>query len=36
MAGMEVVVVGVAENGDIDLADFAAKAEARATGWRRR
>jgi glycine dehydrogenase len=26
--GMEVVVVGVAENGDIDLADFAAKAEA--------
>jgi glycine dehydrogenase len=26
--GMEVVVVGVPENGDIDLADFAAKAEA--------
>ncbi len=28
MAGMEVVVVGSAENGDIDLADFRAKAEA--------
>jgi glycine dehydrogenase len=28
MAGMEVVVVGAAPNGDIDLADFAAKAEA--------
>jgi glycine cleavage system protein P-like pyridoxal-binding family len=31
---MEVVVVGVAENGDIDLADFAAKAEAAGDGWR--
>ena len=28
MAGMEVVVVGAAGNGDIDLADFRAKAEA--------
>ncbi|MBF9035021.1 aminomethyl-transferring glycine dehydrogenase [Rhodobacterales bacterium HKCCE2091] len=28
MAGMEVVVVKAAKNGDIDLADFAAKAEA--------
>jgi glycine dehydrogenase len=28
MAGMEVVVVKAAENGDIDLADFRAKAEA--------
>ncbi len=28
MAGMEVVVVASAENGDIDLADFRAKAEA--------
>ena len=28
MAGMKVVVVGVAPNGDIDMADFRAKAEA--------
>jgi glycine dehydrogenase len=30
MVGMKVVVVGVAPNGDIDLADFKAKAEAHA------
>ena len=36
MAGMKVVPVAAAANGDVDLEDFRAKAEARgASGWRR-
>ena len=35
MAGMKVVVVGSAANGDIDLADFRAKAEAHAASGSR-
>jgi glycine cleavage system protein P-like pyridoxal-binding family len=34
MAGMEVVVVKSAPNGDVDLDDFRDKAARRATGWR--
>jgi glycine dehydrogenase len=33
MAGMEVVVVKSAPNGDIDLEDFRAKASRRGPSW---